>query len=49
MVYLIQQQLLSEDLFPDIDGHDLENELFTEDLYSSHLLKKVISQYRTRM
>ena len=45
MVYKINQELACEKLFPELNEHDLDHEILTEDMHSSQLLKKIINKY----
>ena len=45
MVYKISQELACEKLFPELNEHDLDHEVLTEDMHSSQLLKKIINKY----
>lgn len=47
MIHAINQQLSHECLFPELNEHDLEHEILTEDLHSSQLLKKIIEHFIT--
>ena len=47
MVHLINQELASKYLFPELNEHDVEHEMLTEDLHSSQLLKTIIEKYVT--
>ena len=46
MLFLNRQQL-SVGPFPDLCDHDLEYNILTEDLHSSQLASRIISQYLT--
>ena len=47
MIHAINQQLAPECLFPELNEHDLEHEILTEDLHSSQLLRKIIEHFIT--
>ena len=47
MVNIIYQQLASDVIFPELNKHDLEHEILTEDLHSTQLIKKIIDKYVT--
>ena len=41
----IRQELLGSNIFNSLSAHDLENAFETQDLHSTQLIKKVISEY----
>ena len=45
IVTIIYQQLASEVIFLQLDQHDLDNEILTEDLHSTQIIKKVVEKY----
>ena len=47
LVHFINQKLANDALFTELNMHDLEHEILTEDMHSSQLFKKIVKKYLT--